>query len=243
MELAGLEPATSWVRSRAHHRQPAPGAAFSAFQSAKTPPIVRACPGLSGMAGAPSPTTATLGRRPQRRRTECRRIGEHAVVLCRACNRERYRLAPIGVAAEGAKCDSPVARREWGFLSGPATRVVRAARPSGAHDGHDPTRQASRSPRTTHRTSDRPVEHVLQRARPSRRARPGRPARADLRLAGHGYGQDLHLGVGVEERLHAGLQISAHDALGDPVRDGRHPEHSRAAVSLRYLHRAHRRGM
>jgi hypothetical protein len=30
MELAGLEPATSWVRSRAHHRQPAPGAAFSA---------------------------------------------------------------------------------------------------------------------------------------------------------------------------------------------------------------------
>src|SRR5215211_2520122 len=50
------------------------------------------------------------------------------------------------------------------------------------------------------------------------------------------------IGVGVEERLHAGLQVSAHDGLGDPVRDGRHPEHSRAAVSLRYLHRAHRRG-
>src|SRR5215211_183916 len=49
------------------------------------------------------------------------------------------------------------------------------------------------------------------------------------------------IGVGVEERLHAGLQVSAHDGLGDPVSDGRHPEHSRAAVSLRYLHRAHRR--
>ncbi len=46
----------------------------------------------------------------------------------------------------------------------------------------------------------------------------------------------------MEVRLHPGLQVSAHDGLGDPVRDSRHPEHSRAAVSLRYLHLTHRRG-
>ena len=45
----------------------------------------------------------------------------------------------------------------------------------------------------------------------------------------------------MEHRLHRRLQIRAHDRLGDPVRDGRHPEHSRAAVPLRYLHRTHRR--
>jgi hypothetical protein len=46
----------------------------------------------------------------------------------------------------------------------------------------------------------------------------------------------------VKERLHPGLQVQAHNGLGDPVRDRRHPEHPRAAVPLRYLHRAHRRG-
>src|SRR5215207_11285618 len=45
----------------------------------------------------------------------------------------------------------------------------------------------------------------------------------------------------MEHRLHVGLQIAAHDGLGDPVRDGRHPQHARAAIPLRYLHRAHRR--
>jgi hypothetical protein len=45
----------------------------------------------------------------------------------------------------------------------------------------------------------------------------------------------------VEHRLHRRLQIRAHDHLGDPICDGRHPEHSRGAVLLRYLHRAHRR--
>ena len=45
----------------------------------------------------------------------------------------------------------------------------------------------------------------------------------------------------MKERLHPGLEVPAHDGLGDPVRDGRHPEDPRAAVSLRYLHRAHRR--
>ena len=46
----------------------------------------------------------------------------------------------------------------------------------------------------------------------------------------------------MKNRLHPGLQVPAHDGLGDPVRDRRHPEHSRAAIPLRYLHRTHRRG-
>ena len=46
----------------------------------------------------------------------------------------------------------------------------------------------------------------------------------------------------MEHRLHAGLQVPAHDGLSDPVRDSRHPEHPRAAVLLRHLHRTHRRG-
>ena len=45
----------------------------------------------------------------------------------------------------------------------------------------------------------------------------------------------------MEHRLHLGLQIRAHDHLGDPVCDGRHPEHSRAAVPLRDRHRTYRR--
>lgn len=57
----------------------------------------------------------------------------------------------------------------------------------------------------------------------------GRPARP------------IPVGVRVKMRLHPGLQVSAYDGLGDPVRDRRHPEHPRAAVPLRYLHRTHRR--
>jgi hypothetical protein len=52
----------------------------------------------------------------------------------------------------------------------------------------------------------------------------------------------IPIGVRVKERLHPGLQAPTHDRLSDPVRDGRHPEHSRAAIPLRYLHRTHRRG-
>ena len=39
----------------------------------------------------------------------------------------------------------------------------------------------------------RAAEHLLQRARPARRARSGRPARPDLRLAGHRDDEDLHV--------------------------------------------------
>ena len=51
----------------------------------------------------------------------------------------------------------------------------------------------------------------------------------------------IPIGVRVEVRLHPRLQVPGHDGLGDPVRDSRHPEDSRAAVPLRYLHLAHRR--
>jgi hypothetical protein len=62
------------------------------------------------------------------------------------------------------------------------------------------------------------------------------PQRVVRRTAG-----PIAVGVLVEHRLHAGFQVPAHDRLGDPVRDSRHPEHPRAAVPLRYLHRTHRR--
>ena len=38
-----------------------------------------------------------------------------------------------------------------------------------------------------------PAEHLLQRARSPRRRRPGGQARADLRLAGHGFEGERHL--------------------------------------------------
>src|SRR3954451_15552687 len=65
---------------------------------------------------------------------------------------------------------------------------------------------------------------------------PAHPQRLMRRTA-----RPIPIGVLVEPRLHRGLQVPAHNRLRDPVRDRRHPEHSRAAVSLRYLNSTHRR--
>jgi hypothetical protein len=80
MELAGLEPATSWVRFRsAPSLNPLHKRVSGPVQRCRTPRIPRACPGVLGMERAPSPKTAgALSSEPSQRSSGAEASGSRA---------------------------------------------------------------------------------------------------------------------------------------------------------------------